>query len=53
MVEDSTLIPKVNPKKDFRAYLRLLNDGGVSQEYYLNHPEPLDLSQDNSLELTN
>ena len=53
MVEDSLLIPKVNPKKDFRAYLRLLNDGGASEEYQLNHPEQLNISQDNSLELTN
>lgn len=37
-VEDSTSIPKVNPNKDFRVYLRALNEGGAITEFLANHP---------------
>ena len=37
-VEDSTQIPKVNPSKDFRSYLRSINEAGAVSEYLLNHP---------------
>jgi len=28
-VEDGLLLPRVNPKKDFKAYLRSINDSGA------------------------
>lgn len=37
-VEDSTIIPRVNPNKDFKQYLKTLNESGV-EEYLRNHPK--------------
>ena len=39
-VEDSALIPKVNPAKDFKVYLRSINEAGGIAEYLANHPAP-------------
>ena len=36
-VEESLIIPKVNPQKDFKHYLRALQECGV-EEYLQNHP---------------
>jgi hypothetical protein len=36
-VEDSAHIPRVNPQKDFRQYLRQLKDSNID-EYLANHP---------------
>jgi hypothetical protein len=36
-VEDSTMIPKVNPAKDFKQYFRALAESNIS-EYIQNHP---------------
>ena len=36
-VEDSGTIPKVNPAKDFKHYLRQLQDSNID-EYLSNHP---------------
>ena len=37
-VEESTIIPKVNSNKDFRNYLRTINEGDAATEYLTNHP---------------
>ncbi len=39
-VEESLTIPKVNPKKDFRAYVKKLEDCSISA-YFENHPKPV------------
>ena len=37
-VEDSPNIPRVNPSKDFKHYLRILKECEV-EEYLRNHPQ--------------
>ena len=49
-VEESTLIPKVNPNKDFKAYLRSINEAGAVCEYLTNHPEAEELKVDGQTE---
>ena len=57
-VEDSTLIPKVNPSKDFKQYLRLLSDSNI-EEYITNHPyqpaveDPFSTAKDAEIKLSN
>jgi len=38
-VEDSVHIPKVNPSKDFKVYLRSINEASAITEYLTNHPQ--------------